>query len=135
MTLKQGEGPYLTMTIRSDGPHKSCNILLSFPNIHIGLMVSISGGVPTTGNDVRLRDVVVGGLVIQYDLGKTVRVGKFERMSDTVKSPPDHLVAAVKSLQVGQDLQPSWVSGILVEVCAKHPLPFLIGSPTADQFI
>lgn len=60
-------------------------------------MVSIGGGVPTTGNDVRLRDVVVGGLVIQYDLGKTVRVGKFERISDTVKSPPDHLVAAVKS--------------------------------------
>lgn len=36
------------------------NMLRSFPNITIGLMVGISGGAPSTYHDIRLGDIVVG---------------------------------------------------------------------------
>ncbi|RFU75887.1 hypothetical protein TARUN_6349 [Trichoderma arundinaceum] len=49
------------------------NLLRSFPNIRIGLMVGIGGGAPTGNHDIRLGDVVVStpgdgqGGVFQYD--------------------------------------------------------------------
>ncbi|KAI1045324.1 hypothetical protein LB505_014388, partial [Fusarium chuoi] len=97
------------------------NMLRTFPNIHIGLMVGIGGGVPTTRNDVRLGDVVVGDLAVQYDLAKTASSGKFQRSSDPGKSPPDHLITAVKGLKARQDLQPTRVSSVLAEVMVNHP--------------
>lgn len=42
------------------------------------LMVGIGGGVPLK-DDIRLGDVVVGTRIMQYDLGKLVSGGKFER--------------------------------------------------------
>ena len=35
------------------------NMLNSFPNLRISLMVGIGGGAPTKQNDIRLGDVVV----------------------------------------------------------------------------
>jgi nucleoside phosphorylase len=54
------------------------DMLHSFPNIRIGLMVGIGGGVPTK-HDIRLGDVVVSApqngksAVFQYDFGKTIQ--------------------------------------------------------------
>src|SRR2546430_15775439 len=52
------------------------DMLHSFPNIRIGLMVDIGGGAPSPKHDIRLGDIVVsvagngnGGL-FQYDFGK-----------------------------------------------------------------
>jgi nucleoside phosphorylase len=55
------------------------DLLHSFPNIRIGLLVGIGGGVPSEQHDIRLGDVVVstppdgGSGVIQYDFGKTLQ--------------------------------------------------------------
>ncbi|THW69748.1 purine and uridine phosphorylase [Aureobasidium pullulans] len=55
------------------------NMLNSFPNLRIGLMVGIGGGAPTQQNDIRLGDVVVSspkhgtGGVYSYDFGKAVQ--------------------------------------------------------------
>jgi nucleoside phosphorylase len=55
------------------------DILYSFPNIRIGLMVGISGGAPSRKHDIRLGDIVVSaprdgkGGVFQYDFGKTIQ--------------------------------------------------------------
>ena len=38
----------------------SNRIRMTFPNVGCGLLVGIGGGFPSTGNDVRLGDVVVG---------------------------------------------------------------------------
>lgn len=60
------------------------DILHSFPNIRIGLMVGIGGGAPSAKHDVRLGDIVVSeprdglGGVFQYDFGKTVQDQPFE---------------------------------------------------------
>jgi hypothetical protein len=50
--------------------------LATFPNLRIGLMVSIEGGVPSKENDIRLGDVVVSvaanrfGGVVQHHRGR-----------------------------------------------------------------
>ncbi|KAL4923996.1 5'-methylthioadenosine/S-adenosylhomocysteine nucleosidase family protein [Aspergillus undulatus] len=70
-----------------------------FPNIEIGLMVGIGGGIPTEGNDVRLGDVVVSkpegqhGGVLQYDMGKITTNG-FETIG-YLHPPPEILLSAL----------------------------------------
>ncbi|KAM0256046.1 hypothetical protein ACHAQJ_005245 [Trichoderma viride] len=55
------------------------NMMNTFPNIRIGLMVGVGGGAPSKRHDIRLGDVVVSepqgenGGVLQYDFGKTVQ--------------------------------------------------------------
>ncbi|KAM6511827.1 hypothetical protein FALCPG4_016819 [Fusarium falciforme] len=97
------------------------HMLRSFPNIQAGLMVGIGGGVPTSDTNIRLGDVVVGNSVVQYDLGKTVRGGKFERTGGSGRSPPDNLAVAVQSLRGRHNLQPSRIPGTLSEILKRHP--------------
>jgi len=73
-----------------------------FPNLRLGLMVGIGGGVP--GNkDVRLGDVVVSqpsaghGGVVQYDFGKSIPAG-FVR-TGFLNTPPESLLQALVKLQ------------------------------------
>ena len=60
-------------------------MLFTFQSIRFGLMVGIGGGAPNKEFDIRLGDVVVSkptrdfGGVVQYDFGKTVAQGVFER--------------------------------------------------------
>jgi nucleoside phosphorylase len=76
----------------------------AFPNIRIGLMVGIGGGVPTR-HDIRLGDVVVSiplnglGGVLQYDFGKTEQNKKFQR-TGFLDQPPTVLRTAVGGLKV-----------------------------------
>ncbi|KAF5137383.1 Ankyrin repeat domain-containing protein 50 [Metarhizium anisopliae] len=55
------------------------DMLHSFPNIKVGLMVGIGGGAPSQKHDIRLGDVVVSdprdgiGGVFQYDFGKILQ--------------------------------------------------------------
>ena len=63
------------------------DMLHSFPNVRIGLMVGIAGGAPSSKHDIRLGDVVVSsrnggkGGVFQYDFGKTIQNQAFEETS------------------------------------------------------
>ncbi|KAL3456123.1 hypothetical protein BJX64DRAFT_271188 [Aspergillus heterothallicus] len=69
------------------------NMKSTFANVKFGLMVGIGGGAPTM-IDVRLGDVVVSkpvgtfGGVVQYDFGKTLANGLFERIGSLAKPPP-----------------------------------------------
>lgn len=73
-----------------------------FPNLRIGLMVGIGGGVPTR-HDIRLGDIVVStprdgmGGVLQYDFGKTIQKKAFQR-TGFLDQPPTVLRAAVSGL-------------------------------------
>lgn len=55
------------------------NILRSFPNIRVGLLVGIGGGETSSKHYIRLGDIVVSvprggnGGVFQYDFGKTMQ--------------------------------------------------------------
>ncbi|KAH0296842.1 hypothetical protein KCU84_g16997, partial [Aureobasidium melanogenum] len=61
------------------------DMLNSFPNVRVGLMVGIGGGAPSAKNDIRLGDIVVSsrqgetGGVYQYDYGKTIQGQSFKQ--------------------------------------------------------
>ncbi|KJK65920.1 hypothetical protein P875_00021989 [Aspergillus parasiticus SU-1] len=64
----------------------------TYPNIQIGFMVGIGGGLPSPQNDIRLGDVIVSrperehGGVVQYDMGKYT-VDGFQR-TGFLNAPP-----------------------------------------------
>ncbi|KAL8288414.1 hypothetical protein RB597_000502 [Gaeumannomyces tritici] len=78
----------------------------SFPNVRVGLMVGIAGGVPYgKERDVRLGDVVVScpdgsgaGGVIQFDFGKNTQ-NQTLRLTGHLNQPPEPLLMAVAGLK------------------------------------
>lgn len=97
-TLPFGEyGTTSAATVARDMIH-------SFPNIRIGLMVGIGGGAPSENHDIRLGDVVVGtpsngnsGL-FQYDFGKNIQ-GQPYQTTGALNRPPTALLTALAGLQ------------------------------------
>src|SRR4029077_850782 len=86
------------------------DMLHSFPNVRIGLMVGIGGGAPSQKHDIRLGDIVVSascdgtGGVFQYDFGKTVQDQSF-RPSGFLNQPPTILRTAVSGLMAQYELE------------------------------
>ncbi|GFG03333.1 hypothetical protein IFM5058_01376 [Aspergillus udagawae] len=75
----------------------------TFPSIRCALVVGIGGGAPSSEHDIRLGDVVVSkptadhGGVIQYDYGKALVGGRFQR-TGTLNKPPTVLLNAIAEL-------------------------------------
>ncbi|KAH8705526.1 hypothetical protein BGW36DRAFT_435391 [Talaromyces proteolyticus] len=80
------------------------NMRRSFPEMRIGLMIGIGGGVWSEEHDIRLGDVVVSqpdgkhGGVVQWDKGKTKQGGQFIR-TGCLDKPPSNLLQALKALE------------------------------------
>ncbi|KAI3190748.1 hypothetical protein CBS147311_9727 [Penicillium roqueforti] len=80
------------------------HMLETFPSLRFGLMVGIGGGVPSKNADIRLGDVVISmptansGGVVQYDYGKALRDGHFER-TGSLNKPPQYLLTAVSPIR------------------------------------
>ncbi|KAL5084168.1 hypothetical protein Trisim1_012244 [Trichoderma cf. simile WF8] len=100
------------------------DMLHSFPNIRIGLMVGIGGGVPSAKHDIRLGDIVVSaprnekGGVFQYDFGKTMQDQSFQQ-TRFLDQPPTILRAAIAGLKAqyeaeGHELE-EMINGILAK--------------------
>ncbi|KAL6799179.1 ankyrin repeat-containing domain protein [Trichoderma sp. SZMC 28013] len=85
------------------------DMLHSFPNIRIGLMVGIGGGAPSKKHDIRLGDIVISaprngkGGVFQYDFGKTVQEQSFQH-TGFLNQPPMVLRTAVSGLRSHYEL-------------------------------
>ncbi|KAH0562973.1 hypothetical protein GP486_002464 [Trichoglossum hirsutum] len=95
------------------------NMRRSFPSIRVGLMVGIGGGVPGKV-DVRLGDVVVSTGVVQYDFGKAVQHGRFQRIG-MLKTPPLALMTAITKLRAIHELKPSKIPSILSNMLNRNP--------------
>ncbi|KAF6820422.1 Kinesin light chain 5 [Colletotrichum sojae] len=86
------------------------DLVHSFPNIRIGLMVGVGGGAPTKQHDIRLGDVVIGsrdagrGGVIQYDYGKIIQNQAFVE-TGSLNQPPPALLNAVAGLETDYMMQ------------------------------
>lgn len=86
------------------------DMLHSFPNIRIGLMVGIGGGAPTEENDIRLGDIVVSaprdgrGGVFQYDFGKTIQDRSFQP-TGFLNQPPTVVRTGVSGLKATYELK------------------------------
>ncbi|KAL9099654.1 MAG: hypothetical protein Q9187_009467, partial [Circinaria calcarea] len=97
----------------------------SFPNIRLGLMVGVGGGAPSTEHDIRLGDIVVSspggdkGGVLQYDFGKTIQEQSF-RQTRFLNQPPTALRAAVGGLRVHYQLNGHPLDQMINNVLTKR---------------
>ena len=104
----------------------AAQIRSTFTSLRFGLMVGIGGGVPSAENDIRLGDVVISkptdtsGGVIQYDFGKTVQGGRFER-TGSLNRPPDVLLGAVSKLQARHLMEDAQLVDHLKDMLEKYP--------------
>lgn len=95
-------GVYGTVAAATAATH----MLRTFPNIRIGLMVGIGGGIPEPKDDgiIRLGDVVVSqpsdthGGVVQHDQGKDVGKGHFI-LNGFLNRPPTAFLTALSTLK------------------------------------
>ncbi|KAK2771346.1 nacht and ankyrin domain protein [Colletotrichum kahawae] len=102
------------------------NMVHSFPNVRIGLMVGIAGGAPSEKHDIRLGDIVVssrgGGLggVFQYDYGKTLQNGSFVE-TGSLNQPPQVLLAAVNGLEADYAMDGHQLDSKVEEALERYP--------------
>jgi nucleoside phosphorylase len=102
------------------------DMLRTFRSIRFGLMVGIGGAAPSPAHDIRLGDVVVSqpsgtnGGVIQYDRGKTVRGGEFQR-TGMLNSPPVLLLNALSRLQAEHEGSFSKMPLYLSKMVEQYP--------------
>lgn len=101
------------------------NMLRSFPNVRIGLMVGIGGGAPTSESDVRLGDIVVSspgdgkGGVFQHDFGRRIQEQDFQE-TGFLNRPPTILLNGVMSLKVKYRRFPSSLEKAINDVLEKE---------------
>jgi nucleoside phosphorylase len=117
------EGQYGTSSATS----VAADMLHSFPNIRLGLMVGIGGGAPSQKHDIRLGDVVVSaprdgkhGGVIQYDFGKTIQNQSFKQ-TGFQNQPPTILRAAVNGLKAQYEIEGNAIDSAIQEVLKRLP--------------
>lgn len=117
------------------------NLLRTFSNVRIGLLVGIGGGAPSDRHDIRLGDVVVSapstgnGGVFQYDFGKTIQ-GKAFQHTRFLNQSPAVLRSAVASLQTKHMLDGHQLNENIERVLAtRKRLKKLFGRPKAASDI
>ncbi|PKX99538.1 uncharacterized protein P174DRAFT_448002 [Aspergillus novofumigatus IBT 16806] len=101
-------------------------LLASFPSIRFGFMIGIGGGIPSKDVDIRLGDVVVSrptgdhGGVVQYDLGKALTGGQFQR-TGILSPPPQVLLTALAKIRANHMLRESQIQTFLDDMVARFP--------------
>ena len=104
------------------------NMMRTYPEIRLGLMVGIGGGIPnlSRGVDIRLGDVVVSqpdgihGGVIQYDLRKNLGEGRYE-CKGFLRPPPSLLLTALANLQSRHQMRGNQIPEILADTIRRLP--------------
>ncbi|KAI1264390.1 hypothetical protein F5Y18DRAFT_417729 [Xylariaceae sp. FL1019] len=98
----------------------------SFPNVRIGLMVGIGGGVPSPRHDIRLGDIVVSspgygnGGVLQFDYGKAIQDREF-RMTSHLNQSPQLFLTALAQLNAQYSRKGHGIERAIQGVCENNP--------------
>ena len=109
----------------SSATNVATNMLRSFPNVRIGLMVGIGGGAPSSSHDIRLGDIVVSspgegkGGVFQHDFGKKIQEQDFQE-TGFLNRPPTSLLTAVVGLKVEHKRRPGTLEKAIDRVLEKE---------------
>jgi nucleoside phosphorylase len=106
------------------------DMLFTFPNIRVGLLVGIGAGIPDYESDdiqdVRLGDVVISsdkenGGVVAYDFGKRLADGSFQSMY-ALDRPPRALRTAIAKLEADHLMRENRIPQYIDEMLGKYPL-------------
>jgi nucleoside phosphorylase len=101
------------------------DMLQSFRNIKIGLLVGVGGGAPSSKHDIRLGDIVVStprdgkSGVFQYDFGKTIQEKNFQP-TGFLAPPPPVLRTAVNGLKAYYELNGHQIEAAICSVLEKR---------------
>lgn len=130
-TLGEIHGHKVAIAVLPDGEYGTAsaaavgmNMLSTFPNIKVGLLVGIGGGVPSARHDIRLGDVVVsasrGGVsgVFQYDFGKSIQSEKFLH-TQLLDRPPTILRTAISGIQAEYEEDGHQLNEVIDKTLAK----------------
>ncbi|KAH7176168.1 nucleoside phosphorylase domain-containing protein, partial [Dactylonectria macrodidyma] len=102
------------------------NMLHSFPNVRIGVMVGIGGGAPSAKHDIRLGDIVVSaprdgeGGVFQYDFGKTIQDQAFQH-TGFLNQPPVTLRTALGGIRARYERKGHQLEEAINDVLQRNP--------------
>jgi nucleoside phosphorylase len=102
------------------------DMLHSFPNIRVGLMVGIGGGAPSRKHDIRLGDIVVSSPrdgnsgVFQYDFGKTIQDQSFQ-VTGFLNQPPVVLRTAVNGLKAQYERKGNRLEEVIHSILEENP--------------
>jgi nucleoside phosphorylase len=102
------------------------DMLHSFLNVRIGLMVGIGGGAPSPKHDIRLGDIVVSaprdgkGGVFQYDFGKTIQDQTF-RPTGFLNQPPALLRGAMSDIRAEYESEGHHLEDAINSILEKKP--------------
>ncbi|KAI3326446.1 ankyrin repeat-containing domain protein [Xylariaceae sp. AK1471] len=102
------------------------DMVRSFPNVRIGLMVGIGGGAPSPKHDIRLGDIVVSspgygnGGVFQYDYGKTIQDQSFTT-TGYLNQPPLFMLTALSALNAEYETDGHNIDATIQTVLEKKP--------------
>ncbi|KAF4955647.1 hypothetical protein FSARC_11795 [Fusarium sarcochroum] len=115
------------------------DMMRTFPNIRIGLMVGIGGGAPSDDHDVRLGDIVVSarsgsrGGVFQYDYGKAIQNQPFSS-TGVLNQPPQLLLTAAAQLEVDHVMDGHNFNNAIEAILVNRPnLRGLYSRPTPES--
>ncbi|EWY79535.1 hypothetical protein FOYG_17336 [Fusarium oxysporum NRRL 32931] len=101
------------------------DMLHSFPNVRIGLMVGIAGGAPGK-HDIRLGDIVVSsagngkGGVFGYDFGKAIQGRDFQE-TGLLNQPPTLLRTTVSGLKARYERKGHQLTETINMILEKNP--------------
>ncbi|RKK27976.1 hypothetical protein BFJ66_g16403, partial [Fusarium oxysporum f. sp. cepae] len=101
------------------------DMLHSFPNVRIGLMVGIAGGAPGK-HDIRLGDIVVSsagngkGGVFGYDFGKAIQGRDFQE-TGLLNQPPTLLRTTVSGLKARYERKGHQLAETINMILEKNP--------------
>ncbi|KAJ4132749.1 hypothetical protein NW754_015563 [Fusarium falciforme] len=115
------------------------NMMHSFPNIRIGLMVGIGGGAPSDRHDIRLGDIVVSaprngyGGVFQYDYWKAVQDQDFQPVG-ILNQPPTLLRTTVNHLKAVYQAEGHGIEEAISQALDQKPrIKKRYGRPSFDS--
>jgi nucleoside phosphorylase len=110
----------------NDAASVANDMVRTFTNIKIVLLVGIGGGIPSPAHDIRLGDIVVSqpsgtsGGVIQYDIGKIHKGSKLQRTGH-LNSPPTALLTALNRVKAEHYVRGTQIPNILRQMILAHP--------------
>ncbi|KAH8162154.1 hypothetical protein CIB48_g6082 [Xylaria polymorpha] len=117
------------------------DMVRSFHNVRIGLMVGIGGGAPSAKYDIRLGDIVVSspgygnGGVFQYDYGQTIQDESF-KTTGYLNQPPLFMLTALQVLESEYETDGHSLDAAIQTVLGKKPklrAKYCRPHPTTDR--